>query len=247
MAVQGLDSKVESERDALICEHLPLVRQVAQRFYVGSSSPVEMSDLMQYGVMGLIDATEKYDHERGTSFQSYARFRIKGSILDGLRHVDFVPRSVRRKRRELVAATHRIEQELGGAATEAEIAEALDIEPEELQRIRESCQGVNLSSVEEMAERGCEFELSDALGRHDQDAGPEAEAGRSELKSLLTEAIDELPEKERLVLSLYYYENCTMKEAGDILGVTESRVSQLHAKAVKRLQCRLREPLGMAC
>jgi RNA polymerase sigma factor for flagellar operon FliA len=247
VAQQAQESMVKSERDALICEHLPLVKQVAQRFYVGSSSPVEMNDLMQYGVMGLIDATEKYDHERGTSFQSYARFRIKGSILDGLRGVDFVPRSVRRKRRELVAATHRVEQELGGAATDEEIAEAMDIDLEELRRIRESCQGVNLSSVEEMADRGCEFELSDALGRHDENSGPEAETEAAELRVLMTEAIDELPEKERLVLSLYYYESCTMREVGDILGVTESRVSQLHAKAVKRLQCRLREPLGMAC
>ncbi len=244
--MQVQEPEVNEERDALICEHLPLVRQVAQRFYVGSNSPIEMNDLVQYGVMGLIDATEKYDAKRGTSFHSYARFRIKGSILDGLRHIDFVPRSVRRKRRELLAATQRVEQETGRAADDREVAEALDLNPEELRQLRESVQGISMSSVEEMTDRGCEVELTDAIGRGGDDVGPEHDAEQLELNGILGMAIDELPEKERLVLSLYYFDNCTMREVGDVLGVTESRVSQLHAKAVKRLQCRLREPLGMA-
>lgn len=245
MAMQIQEREVNEERDALICEHLPLVRQVAQRFYVGSNSPIEMNDLVQYGVMGLIDATEKFDAARGTSFHSYARFRIKGSILDGLRHIDFVPRSVRRKRRELLAATQRVEQDTGGAASDKDVAQAMDISAEELRQLRETVQGISVSSVEEMTERGCEVELTDAMGRGGSDVGPEADAEQLELKSILALAIDELPEKERLVLSLYYFDNCTMREVGEVLGVTESRVSQLHAKAVKRLQCRLREPLGM--
>ena len=104
-------------RDDIISENMPLVRQVAQRFHVGPSSPVEMSDLMQLGVIGIIDACEKFDDKKGTSFQSYARFRIRGAILDGLRHIDFLPRSVRRKRRELMAATQRVEQQQGAAAS----------------------------------------------------------------------------------------------------------------------------------
>lgn len=233
------------EKDRIICEHLPLVRQVAQRFYVGPSSPVEMNDLVQYGVMGLIDATEKFDESKGASFTSYARFRIKGSILDGLRHVDFVPRSVRRKRRELLAATRRVEQAIGGAACDEEIAREMQLAPEELQRLQERVQAASMSSVEEMTERGCEFELTDALSRDRDGSGPEAELQNRELREVLTQAIADLPEKERLVLSLYYYENCTMREVGEILGVTESRVSQLHAKAVGRLKCRLREPLAV--
>jgi RNA polymerase sigma factor for flagellar operon FliA len=245
MAMQIQEPEVTEERNALICEHLPLVRQVAQRFYVGSSSPIEMNDLVQYGVIGLIDATEKFDAARGTSFHSYARFRIKGSILDGLRHIDFVPRSVRRKRRELLAATQRVEQVTGGAAKDRDIAKELGIDAEELRQLRETVQGISMSSVEEMTDRGCEVELTDAICRNGNETSPEADAEQLEMKGILAGAIDELPEKERLVLSLYYFDNCTMREVGDVLGVTESRVSQLHAKAVKRLQCRLREPLGM--
>ena len=243
--MQTQEREVKEERDALICEHLPLVRQVAQRFYVGSNSPIEMNDLVQYGVMGLIDATEKFDAARGTSFHSYARFRIKGSILDGLRHIDFVPRSVRRKRRELLAATQRVEQENGGAANDKQVAKAMDLSAEELRILRDSLQGISMSSVEEMTERGCEVELTDAICRGGMESGPEHDAEQLEMQGILSMAINELPEKERLVLSLYYFDNCTMREVGDVLGVTESRVSQLHAKAVKRLQCRLREPLGM--
>jgi RNA polymerase sigma factor for flagellar operon FliA len=232
--------------DQIIEENLPLVKQVAQRFYVGPSSPVEMNDLMQYGVMGLIDACEKFDATKGASFQSYARFRIKGSILDGLRHIDFLPRSVRRKRRELVAATQRVEQVRGCAATDEEIAQEMQISPTELRELQEHAQGAILSSVEEMTERGCEAELAEAMDRGADSLGPEERAQASELKAILAEAIDALPEKERQALSLYYYESCTMREVGDILGVTESRVSQLHAKAVRRLKCRLQEPFGVA-
>jgi len=236
-----------ASREEIIREHLPLVKQVAQRFYVGPSSPVEMSDLVQYGVMGLIDATEKFDASRGASFQSYARFRIKGSILDGLRHVDFVPRSVRRKRRELQAATQRVEQRQGGAASSEEIAQAMDLDPEELRALQERVRSVNVSSVEEMAERGCESELTDALAPEEESPEPEAALEREETRRVLRDAIGALPEKERLVLSLYYYDECTMREVGEVLGVTESRVSQLHAKAIGRLKCRLREPLAIHC
>jgi len=193
---------------------------------------------MQLGVIGLIDATEKYDSSKGTSFQSYARFRIKGSILDGLRHLDFLPRSVRRRRRELAEATQRVEQRVGGAACEEDIAEAMDLEPAELRELMSKVQAASLTSVEEMTERGCEAELNRALGEA-ADLGPEARLEQAELKSTLREAIESLPQKEALVLSLYYYEELTMREVGEVLGVTESRVSQLHSKALNRLRCRL--------
>lgn len=234
-----------ANRDEVICENLPLVRQVAQRFHVGPGSPIEMSDLVQLGLIGLIDATEKFDASKGTSFQSYARFRIKGSILDGLRHLDFVPRSVRRKRRELQAATQRVEQRLGGAASQEEIAEAMDLEPGELQALLGQVQSACLSSVEDMTERGCEAELTHAL-EDGIGAGPHDALEREELRSVLREAIEALPEKERMVLSLYYFEELTMRETGEVLGVTESRVSQLHAKAVGRLRCRLGTALAHA-
>lgn len=227
-------------RDEIIQENLPLVRQVAQRFHVGPSSPVEMRDLLQYGVIGLIDACEKYDETKGTSFQSYARFRIRGSILDGLRHLDFLPRSVRRKRRELFAATQRVEQQRQGAASEEDIALEMDLDAAELQALLESIRGATLASVEDMTDRGCEAELAEAMGSGSTE-GPEAQLERAEVKVLLMGALESLPEKERLVLSLYYYEELTMREVGEVLGVTESRVSQLHAKALTRLKCRLTE------
>jgi RNA polymerase sigma factor for flagellar operon FliA len=233
-----MDAMLEGTRDEVICRNLPLVRQVALRFHVGASSPIEMNDLVQLGVIGLIDATEKFDASKGTSFQSYARFRIKGSILDGLRHLDFLPRSVRRRRRELQEATQRVEQRLGGAASEEDIAEAMDLEPEELRTLLGKVQAASLTSVEEMAERGCEAELNRALVDGSDD-GPAASVEKAELKSILREAIESLPEKEAVVLSLYYYEELTMREVGDVLGVTESRVSQLHSKALGRLRCRL--------
>ena len=233
-----MPTQLIERRDDIIRENLPLVRQVAQRFHVGPSSPVEMSDLMQLGVIGLIDACDKYDETKGTTFQSYARFRIRGAILDGLRHLDFLPRSIRRKRRELIAATQRIEQQQGTSATTEELAEELDLDPDELAALIESVRGATLASVEEMTERGCEVELAEAMAGG-SDVGPESALEAEESKTQVAQAIDSLPQKERLVLSLYYYEELTMREVGEVLGVTESRVSQLHSKALDRLKLRL--------
>ena len=238
--------ELSERRDDIIRENMPLVRQVAQRFHVGPSSPVEMSDLMQLGVIGLIDACEKFDDSKGTTFQSYARFRIRGAILDGLRHLDFLPRSVRRKRRELLAATQRVEQQSGAAAKAEDIADELDIDQDELAALMESVRGATLASVEEMTERGCEVELAEAMGATIE-LGPEGELERTETKTLVAEAIESLPQKERLVLSLYYFEELTMREVGEVLGVTESRVSQLHSKALERLKVRLESPVAVPC
>ena len=233
-------------RDDIIRENMPLVRQVAQKFHVGPSSPVEMNDLMQLGVIGLIDACEKFDDAKGTTFQSYARFRIRGAILDGLRHLDFLPRSIRRKRRELMAATQRVEQQQGGAASAEDICEELDIDPEELSALMESVRGATLASVEEMTDRGCEVELAEAMGAS-AELGPEGALELQETRVMVSDAIGGLPEKERLVLSLYYFDELTMREVGEVLGVTESRVSQLHSKALERLKVRLGSGAAAAC
>jgi RNA polymerase sigma factor for flagellar operon FliA len=233
-------------RDDVVRENLRLVRQVAQRFHVGPASPVEMSDLMQLGVIGLIDASEKFDPSKGTSFQSYARFRIKGSILDGLRHLDFLPRSVRRKRRELQAATQRVEQQQGCAASSEDIAAEMALDPGELQALLEAVRGATLTSVEDLTERGGEAELSEALEDTTPIVGPEEHVERAEVKAMILGAIGELPDKERMVLSLYYYEELTMREVGEVLGVTESRVSQLHAKALDHLKGKLTESFAGA-
>ena len=233
-------------RDDIIRENMPLVRQVAQKFHVGPSSPVEMNDLMQLGVIGLIDACEKFDDAKGTTFQSYARFRIRGAILDGLRHLDFLPRSIRRKRRELMAATQRVEQQQGGVASAEDICEELDIDPEELSALMESVRGATLASVEEMTDRGCEVELAEAMGAG-AELGPEGALELQETRVMVSDAIGGLPEKERLVLSLYYFDELTMREVGEVLGVTESRVSQLHSKALERLKVRLGTGAATAC
>ena len=240
-----MSAETQARRDQVIRENLGLVRQVAQRFHVGPSSPVDMADLLQYGVLGLIDACEKFDESKGTSFQSYARFRIRGSILDGLRHLDFLPRSVRRKRREVAAAAQRVEQQQGAAASVEDIAEEMDLDAEALQDILGSMRSATLASVEEITERGGEAELAEAMGASLAE-GPEDTLGRGETRQLVADAIEGLPEKERMVLSLYYYEELTMREVGEVLGVTESRVSQLHAKALDRLRCRIPEPMAMA-
>ena len=171
-------TELTERRDDIIRENMPLVRQVAQRFHVGPSSPVEMNDLIQLGVIGLIDACEKFDDAKGSTFQSYARFRIRGAILDGLRHLDFLPRSVRRKRRELLAATQRVEQQQGGAASAEDICEELEIDQDELAALMESVRGASLASVEEMTDRGCEVELAEAMGGG-CGAGPEDDLGRA--------------------------------------------------------------------
>ncbi len=234
------------DRDDRITENLGLVRQVAQKFHVGSNSPIELNDLVQFGVVGLIDACEKFDESKGTSFQSYARFRIKGSILDGLRHLDFVPRSVRRKRRELLAATQRVEQAQGARASEEEIAAEMDLDPEEFQEMLGRVRAASLTSVEELQERGEEVELSRAIQGHGDAIGPAEASERAENRAILSGAIDELPEKERMVLSLYYYDELPMRELGEVLGITEGGGSQLHSKALGRLRTRLSEPLAAA-
>jgi RNA polymerase sigma factor for flagellar operon FliA len=239
-------TELTERRDDIIRENMPLVRQVAQRFHVGPSSPVEMNDLIQLGVIGLIDACEKFDDAKGSTFQSYARFRIRGAILDGLRHLDFLPRSVRRKRRELLAATQRVEQQQGGAASAEDICEEMDIDQDELAALMESVRGASLASVEEMTDRGCEVELAEAMGSS-AELGPEGELERTETQGMVAEAIGGLPEKERLVLSLYYFDELTMREVGEVLGVTESRVSQLHSKALERLKVRLGATSAAAC
>ncbi|MEM7243703.1 MAG: FliA/WhiG family RNA polymerase sigma factor [Acidobacteriota bacterium] len=226
------------DQDQLITEHLPLVRQVAQRFQVGSGAPVDFGDLVQLGVLGLIDATKKFDADNGTPFASYARFRIKGAILDGLRQLDLVPRSVRRQRRRLLEATRELEQRSGGSTSEDELAAILELDHEELAQLKQSMHAGHCSSLEELCEKGADAEINEVVS--DPDAGPDEQVVRQQLRKVLRQAIDGLPERERTVLALYYYEGLTMREIGEVLDVTESRVSQLHSKAMVRLRCRLR-------
>jgi len=227
-----------------VLAYSPLVKYVAGRMSSGLPSHVEESDLISYGLLGLISAIERFDPSRDIKFETFAIARIKGSIIDELRSLDWVPRSVRAKAREIEKANARLENKLQRAPTDTEMAEALDMEVEEFQ---EALTRISNSSVVALDEL---WTVSDASGDQvsliDTIKDPEAidpaqELDASEMKDRLADAIARLPEREKLVVALYYYENLTLREIGEVLGVTESRVSQLHTKAVLRLKSRLQE------
>ncbi len=215
------------ERDRLVQESWPLVRRVALQVASRLPTQVELSDLTQAGFLGLLDAASRYDEAKGVRFSTYAALRIRGSILDGLRELDWVPRSVRRRRRELEAAVGRLEARLERAPNETELAIELGLSVSDLGRIE---------PVAEMVETTDEL---DSLVRDPHAIDPHEVLAHRELFRILVDAIDSLNEKERLVMTLYYYEDLTMKGVGEVLGVNESRVSQIHKKAVRTLRRRL--------
>ena len=215
------------ECDRLVQESWPLVRRVALQVASRLPTQVELSDLTQAGFLGLLDAASRYDEAKGVRFSTYAELRIRGSILDGLRELDWVPRSVRRRRRELEAAVGRLEARLERAPNETELAIELGLSVSDLGRIEPGA---------EMVETTDEL---DSLVRDPHAIDPHEVLAHRELFRILVDAIDSLNEKERLVMTLYYYEDLTMKGVGEVLGVNESRVSQIHKKAVRTLRRRL--------
>ena len=230
-------------RDQLILNYSPLVKYVAGR--VASSLPqtVDTADLISFGIFGLIDAIEKFDLERAIKFETYAIARIKGAIIDELRALDWVPRSVRSKAREIEAAYARLQNELRREPTDKEIAEAIGVTPDEYKDILAKLSYTSVVSFEEALphrgehDEGGQSALSSIADESAED--PVAVFESVEMKDILADAIDRLPDREKTVVTLYYYEGLTLKEIGQVLGVTESRVSQLHTKAVLRLRGRL--------
>ena len=229
-------------RDRLILTYAPLVKFVAGR--VGASLPahVDEQDLVSYGLLGLIGAIERFDPAREIKFETFAMARIRGAIIDELRSLDWVPRSVRAKAREIEKVNAQLEHELQRAPTDQEMAEKLAVSVEEFQ---ETLTRISNSSVVALDEL---WTVSDASGdqvslldtiQDPQALDPAQEMDATEMKDHLADAIARLPEREKLVVALYYYENLTLREIGEVLGVTESRVSQLHTKAVLRLKSRL--------
>ena len=233
-------------REQLVVAYSPLVKYVAGRMSSGLPAHVEEADLISYGLEGLINAIERFDPEREIKFETYAITRIKGQIIDALRQLDWVPRSVRARAREIERAHAKLEHKLHRTPTDEEIAAELAITLEEFQ---ESLLRISNSTVVALDElwsvsdsSGDQVSLLDTL--QDPDApDPEALLDASEVKDRLSDAIAALPEREKLVIALYYYENLTLREIGEVLGVTESRVSQLHTKAVLRLKSRLQGDL----
>jgi RNA polymerase sigma factor FliA len=226
-------------RERLVVAYSPLVKFVAGRLGAGLPSHVEDADLISYGLMGLIGAIERFEPERGIKFETFAMTRIRGAIIDELRSLDWVPRSVRARAREIEAAQSKLEHELQRAPTEAELAAKVGLTEEELQTSLLEIANSSIYALDELwtisDSSGDSVSLLDTISDPRADDPQEALAG-SEIKDRLTEAISGLPEREQLVVALYYYENLTLREIGEVLGVTESRVSQLHTKAVMRLK-----------
>ena len=241
------ESGAQDLRDSLIVHYSPLVKYVAGRVAVGLPQNVDQADLVSYGIFGLIDAIEKFDLGRGYKFETYAISRIKGAIIDELRSIDWVPRSVRSKARSLEKAYSKLESQLHRTPTDAELAEEMGISDQQLQTTFSQISFIGLVALDEMlgGDRGGDsMTLGDTIA--DAGEGPVAAYEVEEMRQILAQAINDMPEREKIVLTLYYYEGLTLAEIGDVLGVTESRVCQIHTKSVIHLRAKIaaseREP-----
>lgn len=238
--------KQEKNPDAkrqLITHYVSLVKYVAERMAINLPPHIEVNDLINDGVIGLMDALEKFDPERGIKFETYASTRVHGAILDSLRALDWVPRRVRKKAREVEQAYQAVESLLGRAPTEEEVASHLNMNPEDLQKELLAISGTALLSLDEVF-YGESGDLSLIEMIRELREGPEEETVRKDVEKVLRKAIEDLPPKEKLVVALYYYEELTLKEITQVLQLSEARISQLHTQAVIRLKNRLRTALG---
>jgi RNA polymerase sigma factor FliA len=231
-------------REQLILQYSPLVKYVAGRVGVGLPANIEQADLVSYGVFGLIDAIEKFDIERAIKFETYAISRIRGAIIDELRAIDWIPRSVRHKAREVERTYAELEGELRRTPNEAEVAKRMGIKVTDLHHIFSQVSYVNVVALDELLSVGGEKGDSLTLGDTLEDKGaedPVLSFEGEETKYLLARAINQLPEREKIVVTLYYYEGLTLAEIGQVLGVTESRICQMHTKAVLQLRAKITE------
>ncbi len=228
------------EEERILLEHLPVVRFLARRIHERLPQHVEIEDLISAGVVGLMDAFAKFDPEKKVQFRSYAQFRIRGAILDSLRTLDWSPRELRRKGRAVEESIRTLTAKMGRPPAENEVAAEMSLSLDEYQQLLGDLKGLEIGTLHvERNEDSGDEELAYVPGRPEED--PLFRCLRGELEERLTEAIAKLPERERLVMTLYYYEEMTMREIGLALGVVESRVSQVHASAVSRLRAALRD------
>ncbi|HDG97867.1 MAG: FliA/WhiG family RNA polymerase sigma factor [Deltaproteobacteria bacterium] len=230
------------EKEEYVYKYAPLIKTIAGRLAMKLPPHVDQDDLLSAGIMGLLDAIEKFDPDKGVAFKSYAEFRIRGAMLDELRAMDWVPRSVRKNAKMLEEAYEKVENRKMGPASDSEVAKELNMNLESFYKLLEETRGVSIINEEELGELMSHRHIN-GLWEMYQDkraSDPVAHVDYLELRKVVAEAIDKLPEKEKLVVSLYYYEELTMKEIGEVMGYTESRISQLHTKAVIRLRNRIR-------
>jgi RNA polymerase sigma factor for flagellar operon FliA len=245
MTPQAAAQMDEAHREKILLEHLPQVQYIARRIHDRLPPQVLLEDLVHAGIIGLIDAVKKYDPSKNVQLKHYAEFRIRGAILDSLRQVDWSPRALRRQARRLEQAILSCKARLGRDPTEPEIAGELQISLENLQQLLGDLRGLDVGSLQADMGDGVEDEGSQHRAERDEE-NPYHQALRSEMNGLLERAIGELPDRERQVLALYHFEELTMKEVGEVLGIGESRVSQIHTAALLRLRVRMRELLEPA-
>jgi RNA polymerase sigma factor for flagellar operon FliA len=234
------NTKDPGVKDKIIVEYAPLVKFIAQKIASRLPSNIEVDDLISCGVIGLMDAIDKFDSNRDNKFKTYAEFRIRGSILDELRSQDWVPRSIRDKAKTLERAYVKLQAKLGRGATEQEMCEELECSMEEFHDLINKSKSVSLLNIDESSnfKRG-DKKLLMSLAEGRKGHNPFASVNYKDVQETIKNGIKELPEKQRLVLSLYYYEDLNLKEIGDVLDVTESRVSQLHTQAILKLKGKL--------
>lgn len=232
-------------REQLILNYAPLVKYVAGRVGVGLPDTIEHADLVSYGIFGLIDALDKFDLERGYKFETYAVSRIKGAIIDELRSVDWVPRSVRNKAKSIQRAMHQFEARLKRTPTDEELAEELGVSPDQLADMLSQVSMTSLVALDESFDlgEGDRIALVDTI-EDDRTLMPEESFDRIEMRRLLGEVIERLSERERTIIALYYFEGLTLAQIGDILGVTESRVCQIHTKTMLSLRAKLTDKIA---
>mgnify|MGYP003293554462 FL=1 len=230
-------------REKIILEYAPLVKLVAGRLSMYLGYNVEYEDLVSYGIFGLIDAIDKYDYTKAVKFETYASLRIRGAILDQIRKMDWIPRTIRQRQKQIDAIMRQIESTKGRVATDEEIALGLGISNDEYLEWQSKMKITNVVSLNEFLEQGSEVPNTPNGSRHF--IMPEEAIEQEELKVMLVEALKLLTEKERRVIELYYYEELTLKEISHVLEVTESRVSQLHTKALQKMKGKLGKYMGI--
>ena len=230
-------------REKIILEYAPLVKLVAGRLSMYLGYNVEYDDLVGYGVFGLIDAIDKYDNMKAVKFETYASLRIRGAILDQIRKMDWIPRTIRQKQKKIDAAVKEIEASKGQAATDEEIAKSLGITDEEYLSWQSQMKITGVVSLDEFMETGCE--VPSAQNSQRRFDAPEEVIEKREMKEALGQALELLTEKEKKVILLYYYEDLTLKEISNVLEVSESRISQLHTRALQKMKTKMGNYMGI--
>lgn len=231
-------NKTPELREKIIIEYASLVKIVAGKLGIYLGYNVEYDDLVGYGTFGLIDAIDKYDFDKGVKFETYASLRIRGAILDQVRRMDWLPRTVRQKQKRMDAAYQKLETESGRFATDEELAAELEISVEELSQWQAQTKAAGVVSLDEYLEQGSENGIVGTVESEDF-AQPEKQMEQKTMKELLVQSLESLTEKEKKVVLLYYYEEVTLKEISEVLEVSESRISQLHTKAIQKLRLKL--------